>query len=478
MVVLPHLYRHLSFVIVTLAIPVGGVFLTLAIFGWLAPVSAVVCGVIAVALIILLIRPYGHDLALFTLYVRDLAQAPDTPAPNMRTAMAADLVAAMGQLRRANRQQAEDRERSLQFHETLFDSLPDPLLLLNDHRRVVRANLAARNIFGRQVQGRDLSAVLRHPTVLDAVERVIAGEVGRETEFSLGTPADHDFRVRIEPLPNPGADGTRAVISLHDITALKRMEQMRADFIANASHELRTPLSAILGFIETLRGPARDDEEARDRFLGIMYEQASRMSRLVADLLNLSRIELNEHTTPASLCDVSEILCHVAEGLLMQARSRKMDIDLDLSNDLPPVNGQQDELMQIFQNLIDNSLKYGHDGTTVEVSVRLVDVKDLPPVLSDRGQRFLAVDVRDHSDGIARENIPRLTERFFRVDTARSRRLGGTGLGLAIVKHIVNRHRGFLHIDSVLGEGSVFTVFLPIADDERKTCATNVKSEG
>jgi len=251
---------------------------------------------------------------------------------------------------------------------------------------------------------------------------------------------------------------------LHDITDVKRAEQMRADFVANASHELRTPLATLLGFIETLRGSARDDAEARERFLGIMFDQGSRMARLINDLLSLSRIELNEHTQPQGKLNLATLITSMAESLELQAKARRMEIRLNFAEDLPAILGQEDELTQVFQNLLDNALKYGREDTPIEITAKRAT--KLPASLVQKLEfGAVAVSVRDHSEGIPREHLPRLTERFFRVDTARSRKMGGTGLGLAIVKHVVNRHRGALHIDSTPGEGSTFTVFLPAARD-------------
>ncbi|MEX2407862.1 MAG: ATP-binding protein, partial [Rhodovibrionaceae bacterium] len=219
-------------------------------------------------------------------------------------------------------------------------------------------------------------------------------------------------------------------------------------------HELRTPLSSLLGFIETLRGPAAEDAEAQQRFLGIMEEQATRMSRLVEDLLSLSHIEMQEHSPPKGETDLGEVLRAVCEGLNIKARAKEMTLRLDIEGS-PRVIGQKDELAQVFQNLIDNALKYGREGTEVTVTARAGGEAARLPGPS------AVVAVRDRGEGISREHLPRLTERFYRVDTARSRKLGGTGLGLAIVKHIVNRHRGQLMIDSQPGSGSTFTVHLP-----------------
>jgi two-component system phosphate regulon sensor histidine kinase PhoR len=246
-------------------------------------------------------------------------------------------------------------------------------------------------------------------------------------------------------------------VLLHDVTAARRSDRMRADFVANASHELRTPLASLLGFVETLRGPARDDAEARERFLGIMHEQATRMARLIDDLLSLSRIEMNEHVPPTGRVDIAEALRRVAETLQQKAAARGMRIELDAPEDLPPVVGDADELAQLFQNLVDNAVKYGRPETKVRVAARRSE-RSLPGAPAS-----IEVGVADEGEGIAREHLPRLTERFYRVDTARSRAAGGTGLGLAIVKHIVGRHRGALEIESERGRGSTFTVRLPAA---------------
>jgi two-component system phosphate regulon sensor histidine kinase PhoR len=252
-------------------------------------------------------------------------------------------------------------------------------------------------------------------------------------------------------LPRAAADGSLALVVLHDTTALRRAERMRADFVANASHELKTPIAGLAGFIETLRGPARDDASARERFLGIMGEQADRMRRLVDDLLMLSRIEQHEHARPDAAVDLGRVLRSVLDLLQLKAASRSVRIELDLDPALPRAVGDSDELTIVFQNLVDNAVKYARPGTAVRIAAR--------PLGEDR----VAVAVADEGDGIPAAHLPRLTERFYRVDAARSRQLGGTGLGLAIVKHVVNRHRGRLDIQSAPGKGSVFTVVLPIA---------------
>jgi two-component system phosphate regulon sensor histidine kinase PhoR len=379
------------------------------------------------------------------------------PAPNARRALV-EIRFAIHRLARSWREQAEEANARLASAQAIIEKAPDPLMLLDERRQIVRSNPAAAEMVGMPSRPRDLALVLRNPAVLAAADAVLGGETARSVEFTLTAPVERQLRARFARIDRPVLDGAIAVVTLHDITQLKRAEQMRADFIANASHELRTPLATLTGFIETLRGPARDDPDARERFLAIMSGQATRMTRLVEDLLSLSRIELNEHVLPQGKVTLGSLLEYVAESLELRAAGRSMRIVLTLPSDLPDVQGDRDELAQVFQNLLDNAIKYGRAET--EISVRAEPVP-APAALGGRGAAGLvSVAIRDRGEGIAREHLPRLTERFYRVDTARSREMGGTGLGLAIVKHIVNRHRGFLEIDSIQGEGSVFTVFL------------------
>jgi two-component system phosphate regulon sensor histidine kinase PhoR len=452
--------RHLWPLTAILSIPAVAVFAVLVALHDITMLAAL-AGIGATALATcLLLRPYLLDLDDVARFARDLQSLEEQPPPVLRMEIANDLLIALKQARRGWRAQADDMGAKLRFYESLFDSLPSPILLLDRQRRIIGENAAARKTFGRQQRDRDLAALLRHPDLLEAADQVLAGGAGRDVELTLPSPVNGEFRAMIEPLLRSGSGGAAAVLSLHDITALKRVEQMRGDFIANASHELRTPLAAVLGFIETLRGPAKNDVEAHERFLAIMYEQATRMSRLVADLLNLSRIELHEHSQPEGRADLAAILRRVAVGLEFQASEKQIKIELDLAPDLPMVIGQEDELTQIFQNLLDNAVKYGRDSTKVEVVARVTS--ELPSAMADYKGRAALILVKDYGEGIAREHLPRLTERFFRVDTARSRRLGGTGLGLAIVKHVVNRHRGALQVESELGFGTCFSVYLPI----------------
>ncbi len=447
----------------TAAAPAALVFGGLVLWGGLEPLAGLVGFTVLTAALALSAR---HQLAILQA-VRGYAEAlvggrAEPPARARRYGAARDLVAAITKLHRWARDAADELRALVETRESVLDSVPDPLLTLDQNGRIVRANLSARLLLGKQLNVRDLSSVLRNPVVLDAVATVLAGGPARLVDLSLSDPVERDFAVGVQPLPTRAPDGTTALLAMHDVTSLRRAEQMRADFVANASHELRTPLASLIGFIETLRGPARDDEEARDRFLGIMHEQATRMGRLVGDLLSLSRIELNEHLPPTQAIALDAILDNLAATFELQAARRKMRVQLDCPASLPKVVGEEDELAQLFQNLIDNALKYGRPGTVVRIAASRP--ARTPGGFPRAPHGAVAVAVSDEGDGIAREHLPRLTERFYRVDPARSKQAGGTGLGLAIVKHIVSRHRGVLTIESDVGRGSTFTVFLPAAD--------------
>ena len=331
----------------------------------------------------------------------------------------------------------------------LLEQLPMPVMLLDGAQRVLFVNQSMRDVLGPGLDRKRVSAVLRNPEVLLAITGASHGE-SSNVPFTLPVPVERHFQAyaaRISVSPPV------TVLLLHDLTMVRRSEQMRTDFIANASHELRTPLAAVTGFIDTLRGHAKDDPVARDQFLEIMATETARMRRLIQDLLSLTRIEMNEHVPPAGRVDLEGVVRQAAAVLMPLAAEDGIVVEVVSPGALPPVVGEYDELAQLFQNLIHNAIKYGREQGRVIVTLGVQD-----------GQVFAAV--KDEGEGIAPSAIPRLTERFYRVDVKRSRERGGTGLGLAIVKHIVNRHQGRLSIESKLGEGSVFTVFLPAAPAE------------
>jgi two-component system phosphate regulon sensor histidine kinase PhoR len=340
----------------------------------------------------------------------------------------------------------------------LLETLDDPVIVCDAGGRVLLANRTSRTLVGTDAERKHISAVLRYPAVLEGAERVLAGGEAESIAFTIPVPLERYYQVHIASAKT-GHDGQGFVLmQFRDLTSIRRSEEMRADFVANASHELRTPLAAVSGFIDTLRGHARNDTDARERFLEIMSVETVRMRRLIDDLLSLTRIELNEHNPPVGEVDLAAVARDAAAVLSPLAEADDIAIEIEDSQPLWAA-GEHDEITQVLQNLIHNAIKYGREKGRVRVRFGRIPGggKSSPP------QVFASV--QDEGEGIPREAIPRLTERFYRVDIKRSRERGGTGLGLAIVKHILNRHNGRLQIDSVPGEGSTFTIYLPAADE-------------
>lgn len=370
-----------------------------------------------------------------------------------------------------NIRSATDTMLDLQQSQTdLLESLPEPVMVLDADLYILRTNDSARTLFGETVVSKNLTAILRDPELLEACHNSLRKNDEESIEFKLSTPVEQVFQARIKPLPHRGFtvlnehNKSALLLTLNDITAIVRSEQMRADFVANVSHEMRTPLASLIGFIETLLGPARNDMAAKENFLRIMEQQAKNMSRLVEDLLSLSRIEMREHTQPDDPVEVEALLNNIAVALQLQLKEKSMRLIIDCAEDLPPVRGTDDELMQVLANLVTNAIRYGRGGTPITLRARLA--AENPPQFPHPEARAIAISVIDQGIGIAAHHIPRLTERFYRVDKARSREVGGTGLGLAIVKHIINRHRGALVIESTENVGSNFTVYIPAYEPE------------
>jgi two-component system phosphate regulon sensor histidine kinase PhoR len=349
---------------------------------------------------------------------------------------------------------ADEVDRLRRAEESILERLSDPLIVLAADRSVRRSNAAARVAFGQ-----DMAAVLRHPELRAAIDRALAaGASGlpQEADVRVPVPVPREVHATVTALDSPLAGGAGALLVLSDRTRERALERTRSDFVANASHELRTPLASLVGFIDTLRGPAADDPPAQARFLDIMAEQAARMNRLIDDLLSLSRIELTEHQPPAERVDLFDLVARMLASFEIRVRQRGVTIDFSADEGLAPVTADPDQLEQVLQNLLDNALKYGREGGLVRVWLQRASGEKWP------ARPGVVLSVADDGPGIPRMHLPRLTERFYRVDSGRSRAIGGTGLGLAIVKHVVNRHRGHMLIESEEGKGATFSVWLPL----------------
>ena len=428
---------------------------------WLGDL-ALLPGLVGIALIAvaagLLAAVWARDMALLAATLRramadgDVAAGPAPRIPAVeRTARGIERLA------RSLASRAGEIGVLLRANDAIIERLPDPLLVLSPARRVQRANAAMRAAFRDEIP-----AVLRNPVLREAIARAWSSADGSENAvqtvaLSLPVPVEREVQATVIYLDPPLADGGQALVVLSDRTRERRVEQMRADFVANVSHELRTPLASLVGFIETLQGPAADDKPAHIRFLAIMAEQAERMRRLIDDLLSLSRIELVEHQPPADKVQLADVLRQVVAGFEPRLAERQTRLTLNLYEALPLVEADADQFGQVATNLIENAMKYGKTGGHVQVSLA-----PATPGGNWPAGPGLVLSVIDDGPGIARAHLPRLTERFYRVDKARSRNAGGTGLGLAIVKHIVNRHRGHLFVESEEGHGCTFSVWLPV----------------
>ena len=334
----------------------------------------------------------------------------------------------------------------------LISAFPEPVLLIDDAGQVLQANPAALELFGSRIHGAQIRAHLRQPAVLAMLERALAGHEVESATFIATTPN----RETVWDVTARWMEGGRLVVTCRDISDIEAAEAQRRDFVANVSHELRSPLTVLAGFIETLQGPAGADGPTRAEFLGIMAQQADRMTGLVADLLSLSRVEAVEKIRPRSPVAIEMVLKATLAALRPQIEAAGIRIDSTIPPDLPDVPGDYDQLVQVYHNLLENALHYGASGGRIEVSAQVV--AQIPGIEGPA----LRVGVRDFGEGIDPIFIPRLTERFYRVDPARSRDSGGTGLGLAIVKHIMGRHRGRLQIQSARGQGALFETILPV----------------
>ena len=333
----------------------------------------------------------------------------------------------------------------------LVEGQDSPILVIGDGL-VLLANAAALGLLGQHIIGQDVRTAIRHPAAADKLTNPppyssasltdLVGLGGRQQRWQMRTIA---------------LGGGERFVLLTDLSALESAERMRTDFVANASHELRTPLAAILGFIETLRDPdAGGDEATRERFLSVMDKEAKRMQQLVDDLISLSRIEADRYRAPADQVDMAQLVREVSHDIKESANRSHSDISVSISDGVPGVAGERTQLTQLLHNIIGNAVKYNREGRKVDIILSL----------DDTHPDMVKLTVQDEGEGIANEHIPRLTERFYRVDSARSRAMGGTGLGLAIVKHIVERHRGRLAVESVVGEGTRFSIWLPHAENE------------
>lgn len=412
---------------------------------------------------VIFVRPYIANLSSLTNYVEQLAldkkaQPPDLSFLNN----VEELSQAVERLQKSWENRKSQLEGYLGESKLLIDSLPNILILLDKKLNVVQTNNTAQSTFRKNGIQATLDYIIKNSEIYATAKDVLNSGEGKSLEFSLPDPIAGDYMIRIEKFPVFSPRGIALILVMHDITELKRTEQTFADFVANASHEIRTPLTSLIGFIETLKTSAKNDKKAREKFLGLMEEQADRMAKLVKDLLSLSQIERKMTTRPTEKVNIRNMVKETVKQILWHAEEKDMNIKQKFGKNIPDIIGDTDELSVVTYNLIINAIKYGKEGGDIEVSVQAGPYTNPDNNIFKKNEAVVSIAVTDQGEGISAEHLPRLTERFYRVDKARSRKIGGTGLGLSIVKHILDRHQGTMTIESEVGKGSTFTVWLPV----------------
>ena len=448
-----------------LSFPTALVFIVLAAFRLVDPLLAVISLAAVVIFNIILLFPLTFELQQIKRYITSMAQSEnfDEKAMTLSEQDAKEIVEAVNAMHRFWAQKTDILEAQTISDTAVLDSLPDPIIVIDRAGNILGANLSARTSFGKNITNKNIDKLFRSNNFINAVSKVLNKESKSENLiFYTDPPESQKLYAHIKQLPWLSKGKAVAVVSIYDMTKSMKIEKMQSDFVANASHELRTPLSIISGFIETLQTSAKDDADARDKFLKIMAEQAEYMSSLIENLLSLSRIELNQDQQPTDKVEVLDIAEEVAKALSIKANEREMKIRIFSDDNLPPVIGDKAQIKQVIQNLADNAVKYGISGT--DVTIRLKNAEKIPASKSLKVSKGAAVAISVNNKGpkIEPEQLARLTERFYRMQEHKDLNIKGTGLGLAIAKHIIIRHRGNLTVNSNGYNGTTFTIYLPI----------------
>ena len=448
-----------------LSFPTALVFIVLAAFRLVDPLLAVISLAAVVIFNIILLFPLTFELQQIKRYITSMAQSEnfDEKAMTLSEQDAKEIVEAVNAMHRFWAQKTDILEAQTISDTAVLDSLPDPIIVIDRAGNILGANLSARTSFGKNITNKNIDKLFRSNNFINAVSKVLNKESKSENLiFYTDPPESQKLYAHIKQLPWLSKGKAVAVVSIYDMTKSMKIEKMQSDFVANASHELRTPLSIISGFIETLQTSAKDDADARDKFLKIMAEQAEYMSSLIENLLSLSRIELNQDQQPTDKVEVLDIAEEVAQALSIKANEREMKIRIFSDDNLPPVIGDKAQIKQVIQNLADNAVKYGISGT--DVTIRLKNAEKIPASKSLKVSKGAAVAISVNNKGpkIEPEQLARLTERFYRMQEHKDLNIKGTGLGLAIAKHIIIRHRGNLTVNSNGYNGTTFTIYLPI----------------
>ncbi len=452
--------------ILFLSLPSALVFIMLAALGLISPVLAIISYILIMIFNTVLLFPITFELQQLKKYISSLAQGEKIDGQDVKLSEkeTQEIIEAVNAMHRFWAQKADSLEAQSISDAAVLDTLPDPIMMIDRSGNILGANLSSRNMFGNKITDKNVENLFSSNNFIDAVNRVLKKESESENLiFYVGDPVNQKFYAHIKQLPWQSKGRAVAVISLYDLTKAMKIEKMQSDFVANASHELRTPLAIISGFIETLLTSAKDDAEAREKFLKIMQDQAGYMSALIENLLSLSKIELSQDERPSESVDVTQIISEVQQALSIRAQEREIVIRTHVEDGIGEIIGDRQQVKQIVQNLTDNAIKYGLSKSDVTIRAKLVDQIPASKSMSVAEGKAVAISINNKGPKISPENLARLTERFYRMQEHKDLNIKGTGLGLSIAKQIVIRHRGNITVSSTNYSGTTFTVYLPLA---------------
>ena len=451
--------------ILFLSLPSALVFIMLAVLRLISPMLAIVSYVAVMIFNTVLMFPITFELQQLKKYISSLAQGGDINGKEMNLSEqeTKEIVEAVNAMHRFWTQKADGLEAQSISDAAVLDTLPDPIMMIDRSGNILGANLSSRNMFGDKITDKNVENLFASNNFIDAVNRVLKKESESENLiFYVGEPVNQKFYAHIKQLPWQSKGRAVAVISLYDMTKAMRIEKMQSDFVANASHELRTPLAIISGFIETLLTSAKDDAEAREKFLKIMQDQAGYMSALIENLLSLSKIELSQDEKPSETVNIPQVIDEVKQALSMKAEQREITIRTHIEEGVGDITADRQQVKQIIQNLTDNAIKYGLSKSDVSIRAKVVEKIPASKSMSVAEGKAVAIAINNKGPKISPENLARLTERFYRMQEHKDLNIKGTGLGLSIAKQIVIRHRGNITVSSTNYNGTTFTVYLPL----------------
>ncbi len=453
--------------VLILSLPAALVFIMLVGLNLLTPYWAIVSYMMIIVFNMVFLLPMSAELQQLKKYINELAKGgvADDFNMNFSEQEAREIAETINSVHKFWVYKTDALETQVMSDTAVLDTLPDPILMIDRSGNVLGANLSARQFLGADITNKNIENVFHANNFINAVARVLKKESESENLIFYAhkdKKTEQKIYAHVKQLPWFSKGRTVAVVSLYDLTKAVKLEKMQSDFVANASHELRTPLSVISGFIETLQTTAKNDDQAREYFLKIMADQTAFMSDLIENLLSLSRIEMTQDELPSERVELAEVIEDVVKAMSLKAEARHMHIITEIPPHLPPITADNQQIRQLIQNLTDNAIKYGLSPSDVTISVKEVEKIPSSKSFSVSNGKALAVSVNNKGSKISREDLMRLTERFYRMQEHKDLNIKGTGLGLSIAKQIIIHHRGNLTVNSTGYDGTTFTVYLPL----------------